>query len=190
MHLTLQSRQMVSSYCNDKILHHLLVEFNCDEKMLEDNIRETAQFYQNIDKQMNWNYVCREKEKQYASKYEPCTMTIEGPLITVHNSENPLVHSVTARGVQGALQTSILGVLSSPVIKQQLFYFSRHGESDYNVLGRIGGDADLSPRGRCYGENLTKHFANNTNVIKPKTVCAYILICLMFSLISIVEIIC
>lgn len=169
MHLTRASRQTVSSFCNDKILHHLLVEFNCDEKSLEDNIRETEQFYQNIDKQMNWNYICREKVKKYASQYEPCTMTVEGPLITVHNSENPLVHSVTARGVQGALQTSILGVLSSPVFKQQLFYFSRHGESDYNVLGRIGGDADLSPRGHSYSEGLTKYFTK-PNVIKPKTV--------------------
>lgn len=170
MHLTVQSRQIVSSYCNEKIFHHLLVEFNCDDKGLEDNIRETAQFYQNIDKQMNWSYVCREKVKQFAHKYEPCAMAVDGPLITVHNSENPLVHSVTARGVQGALQTSILGVLSSPVIKQQLFYFSRHGESDYNVVGRIGGDADLSSRGRCYSEGLTKYLANGPNVIKPKTV--------------------
>lgn len=170
MHLTLQSRQLVSTYCNEKIFHHLLVEFNCDDKGLEDNIRETAQFYQNIDKQMNWSYVCREKVKQFAQKYEPCAMTVEGPLIKVHNSENPLVHTVTARGVQGALQTSILGVLSSPVIKHQLFYFSRHGESDYNVLGRIGGDADLSSRGRCYSEGLTKYLASGLNVIKPKTV--------------------
>lgn len=169
MHLTRASRQIVSSFCNDKILHHLWVEFNCDEKSLEDNIRETEQFYQNIDKQMNWNYVCREKVKKYTSQYEPCAMTTEGPLITVHNSENPLVHSVQARGVQGALQTSILGVLSSPVFKQQLFYFSRHGESDYNVLGRIGGDADLSPRGRSYMEGITKYFTKS-NVIKPRTV--------------------
>lgn len=97
-------------------------------------------------------------------------MASEGPLITVNNSENPLVHSVTARGVQGALQTSILGVLSSPVIKQHLYYFSRHGESDYNVLGRIGGDADLSERGQCYADRLTKYFASTPGIVKPKMV--------------------
>lgn len=170
MHLTLQSRQTVTAFCGEKIYQHLLVEFNCDEIGLEENMRETSQFYQTFDKHMNWMYVCREKVKKHAQLYEPCIMNIEGPLITVHNSENPVVHSVTARGVQGALQTSILGVLSSPVIKQQLYYFSRHGESDYNVIGRIGGDADLSARGNCYAERLTKHFASGVGVVKPKMV--------------------
>lgn len=170
MHLTRQSRQAVSIFCTDRSLHHLLVEFNCDEQSLEENIAETSHFYQNFDKHMNWSYVCREKIKQHAAKYEPCQMAIEGPLIQVHNSENPLVHSVTARGVQGALQTSILGKLSSPVIKHQLYYFSRHGESDYNVLGRIGGDADLSARGKCYAERLKKYFATAPGVIKPQMI--------------------
>lgn len=173
MHLTRESRQTVSNFCNGKSFHHLLVEFDCDDVSLEDNIRETSQFYKNFDKQMNWTYVCREKIKQHAAKYEPCQMEAEGPLIKVHSSENPLVHSVTARGVQGALQTSILGKLSSPVIKNQLYYFTRHGESDYNVLGRIGGDADLSSRGRCYGERLTKYF-NTPGVIKPKMVSSFL----------------
>lgn len=171
MHLTQQSRQTVTSFCSDKIFHHLLVEFICDDKDVEENIRETSQFYQNFDKQMNWTYVCREKVKKCSQTYEPCIMPSEGPLITVHNSENPSVHSVMARGIQGLLQTSILGVLSSPVIKQQLYYFSRHGESDYNVLGRIGGDADLSARGQCYADRLTKYFTTTQAIVKPKMVC-------------------
>lgn len=170
MHLTMQSRQAVTSFCVQKVFHYLLVEFNCDEKDVENNIYETSQFYQNIDKQMNWLYVCKEKVLKYTPSYESCKMNVEGPLITVHNSEDPLVHSVTARGVQGALQTSILAALSSPVIKHQLYYFSRHGESDYNVLGRIGGDADLSTRGRRYAERLTKYFTSTAGVIKPKMV--------------------
>lgn len=182
MHLTQQSRQSVTSFCSNKIFHHLLVEFNCDDKDVEANIRETSQFYQNFDKQMNWTYVCREKVKKCSQTYEPCTMPSEGPLITVHNSENPSVHSVTARGIQGLLQTSILGVLSSPVIKQHLYYISRHGESDYNVLGRIGGDADLSARGNCYAERLTKYFATTPGVVKPKMVCVCVCVCAAFLL--------
>lgn len=77
-------------------------------------------------------------------------------MITVNNSEDPMFHSVTARGVRGSIQTNILGVLASPVIRQQTFYFSRHGESEFNVLGRIGGDADLSPRGMKYAERLAR----------------------------------
>lgn len=170
MHLTTQSRQAVTSWCVAKVFHYLLVEFDCDEREVDENIRETAQFYQNFDKQTNWTYVCREKVKKSIPVFESCTRSSEGPLITVNNSENPLLHSVTARNVVGALQTSILGVLSSPVIKNHLYYFSRHGESDYNVLGRIGGDADLSPRGEMYAESLTKYFTSKNGVDTPKMV--------------------
>lgn len=41
-----------------------------------------------------------------------------------------------------------------------IFYVTllfQHGESEFNVIGRIGGDAPLSPRGRLYAQALTKH---------------------------------
>lgn len=171
MHLTRQSRQFIAQFCNAKMFHHLLVEFTCDEQSLNDNIRETVQFYKNLDNTVDWLRVCIEKDAHCSRQYEQCSPAMEGPLISVRSSENPMVHSVTARGVQGALQTAILGVLSSPVIKHQLFYFSRHGESDYNVLGRIGGDADLSARGRSYSERLTKVFGTPKAMTRPKMVC-------------------
>lgn len=37
------------------------------------------------------------------------------------------------------------------------YYLFKHGESEYNVLGRIGGDASLSPRGQLYGQGLANH---------------------------------
>lgn len=155
MHLTKQSRFFVANFCNEKVYHHLLVEFNCDDTNLEDNINDTIAFYQSSDKNKDWQRIIMDKVQQMTSQLEQCS-PLDGPLITVHSSENPSTHSVTARGVQGALQTAILGVLASPVIRHQVFYFSRHGESEYNVLGRIGGDADLSPRGRKYAERLTR----------------------------------
>lgn len=36
--------------------------------------------------------------------------------------------------------------------------FVQHGESENNVLGRIGGDADLSVRGRTYAAALARYF--------------------------------
>lgn len=33
----------------------------------------------------------------------------------------------------------------------------QHGESEFNVIGKIGGDASLSPRGRMYAQSLAKH---------------------------------
>lgn len=124
MHLTKQSRSFVSNFCRDSIYHHLLIEFDCEEQCYEENIKDTAMFYQKQDGNMNWLRNFYEKNAKLAPKYEKCS-ALEGPLISVNNSENQMIHTVTARGVQGLLQTLILGVLSSPSIKHRVFYFSR-----------------------------------------------------------------
>lgn len=124
MHLTRQSRSLVGSYCHDSVYHNLIVEFDCDENCTEENIKDTAEFYQKLDDSQDWLQIFYEKHAKFASKHEKCS-PLEGPLIKVNNSENQMIHSVTARGVQGLLQTIILGVLSSPVIKHRVFYFSR-----------------------------------------------------------------
>lgn len=45
----------------------------------------------------------------------------------------------------------------------------QHGESEYNVLGRIGGDASLSPRGELYGIALAE-FMNTLAAREPMLV--------------------
>lgn len=124
MHLTKESRSLVGNYCRECVFHHLIVEFDCDEKCLDDNIKDTAMFYQKIDSNQDWLQALNEKRDKFSGKFEKCS-PLEGPLISVNNSENQMIHSVTARRVQGLLQTIILGVLSSPVIKHRVFYLSR-----------------------------------------------------------------
>ncbi|KAF7286827.1 hypothetical protein GWI33_003884 [Rhynchophorus ferrugineus] len=64
---------------------------------------------------------------------------------------------VIAHGVTGVRESKILSYISTAKPYQQTLYFSRHGESEFNVIGRIGGDAQLSPRGRMYAKSLAKH---------------------------------
>lgn len=51
--------------------------------------------------------------------------------------------------------------------RNRVLYFTRHGESEYNVSGKVGGNADLSPRGRKYAECLAEYvnrtFGQNPN---------------------------
>lgn len=44
-----------------------------------------------------------------------------------------------------------------------MFVCLQHGESEYNVVGRIGGDTDLSPRGRKYASTLAR-FINDAQI--------------------------
>ena len=41
------------------------------------------------------------------------------------------------------------------------FAFEQHGESQFNVEGKIGGDSLLSPRGMQYSEALPALVTNN-----------------------------
>lgn len=60
------------------------------------------------------------------------------------------------KNLQFLLRDSVVPVrINSPRIKLRFPF--QHGESEFNVTGRIGGDAPLSPRGRLYAQALAKH---------------------------------
>ncbi|CAO3651203.1 unnamed protein product [Cunninghamella blakesleeana] len=58
--------------------------------------------------------------------------------------------------IQGYLESRIVYYVLNLHIQPRKIYFSRHGESQYNVQGKIGGDSNLSPRGCLYAEELPK----------------------------------
>ena len=47
-------------------------------------------------------------------------------------------------------------------------YLSRHGQSEYNAIGKIGGDSGLSPMGEAYASKLAE-FADNVITCDPAT---------------------
>ena len=51
---------------------------------------------------------------------------------------------------------------------ERTIWLTRHGESTFNVEGRIGGDAPLSPRGEAFGRNLRRHLTDLSLVTFPK----------------------
>ena len=48
-------------------------------------------------------------------------------------------------------------------ITPRTIYLTRHGESEFNVAGKIGGDSNLSERGTCYAAALAE-FINKQNI--------------------------
>lgn len=45
--------------------------------------------------------------------------------------------------------------------RQRTIYLSRHGQSEYNELGKLGGDSNLTARGREYGKRLADFAEKN-----------------------------
>jgi broad specificity phosphatase PhoE len=46
-------------------------------------------------------------------------------------------------------------------IKSRFIYLTRHGESQFNVEGRVGGDPPLTAAGRKYAAAMARYFAAN-----------------------------
>ncbi|XP_054632056.1 6-phosphofructo-2-kinase/fructose-2,6-bisphosphatase 1 isoform X2 [Dunckerocampus dactyliophorus] len=64
--------------------------------------------------------------------------------------------------VQDHIQSRIVYYLMSIHVTPRSIYLSRHGESELNLLGRIGGDSGLSTRGHEYAAALRNFIQSQT----------------------------
>mmetsp|Transcript_17631 Transcript_17631/g.21405 ORF Transcript_17631/g.21405 Transcript_17631/m.21405 type:complete len:546 (+) Transcript_17631:288-1925(+) len=68
---------------------------------------------------------------------------------------------VTMNNIRGYLPGKIVQFLMNLNLSTHPIYLSRHGESEYNVLGKIGGDSGLSEEGEDYSKVLAKFVHTN-----------------------------
>ncbi|XP_061178710.1 6-phosphofructo-2-kinase/fructose-2,6-bisphosphatase 4-like isoform X2 [Saccostrea echinata] len=72
-----------------------------------------------------------------------------------NQGERFLVHKLA-----GHLQSRVVYYLMNIHVLPRTIYLTRHGESQMNLEGRIGGDSDLSPRGEEYATALARYLEN------------------------------
>ncbi|KAL9940427.1 hypothetical protein V8E36_001132 [Tilletia maclaganii] len=77
--------------------------------------------------------------------------------------------SVVINQFHGYLESRIAFYLMNLHLTPRNIFFSRHGESQFNVQGKIGGDSDLSERGWAYARALPQLIKDNIGD-KPLTV--------------------
>ena len=51
-----------------------------------------------------------------------------------------------------------------------IIYLSRHGQSEYNLENKIGGDSNLSKDGELYSKKLEEYIKYNKNMIPTKCI--------------------
>ncbi len=68
---------------------------------------------------------------------------------------------ITMNHISGFLPGRIVNFLMNIHTKKRAIYLSRHGQSEYNVLGKIGGDSSLSESGEAYAVDLAKFVHTN-----------------------------
>ncbi len=99
----------------------------------------------------------RKRIEHYAKVYQPMSEEDEEAkdlsFIRIVNAGN----EVTMHKIRGYLQGRTAQFLLSLHILTRPIYLTRHGESEYNKLGKIGGDSYLSPAGEEYATALAKY---------------------------------
>lgn len=139
----------------------MFIECVCEDPvLLERNFKEILQYsadYRNMATEEALKDLTH-KMAHYKAQYESPTLgslwELPCPMVKILDGGEG---GIIAHGVSGPKESKILAYISTPKPYQQTLYFSRHGESEYNVIGRIGGDTNLSPRGRLYAQSLAKH---------------------------------
>jgi broad specificity phosphatase PhoE/predicted kinase len=156
--ITRTRRAWVLETCRARGVEPIFIESICnDTTIVNTNIRET--------KLLSPDYVGAEPDRAvqdfvrrirfYEEAYEP----IEDDTLSWVKVID-VGRRVVVNRVQGPLATRIVTLLMNLHITPRTLYFTRHGESEYNVTGQLGGDPDLSARGRSYGPNLAKFFTD------------------------------
>ena len=134
------------------------VESICDDpNIIEANVREVkihSPDYKEIDKDQALNDFLKRIE-HYKSSYEKIDEATESKYSYMQifkAGEKVLVHRS-----EGHIQSRVVYYLMNIHIIPRSIYLTRHGESIYNLEGRIGGDSELSPRGWEYSRALAKY---------------------------------
>ncbi|XP_062454656.1 6-phosphofructo-2-kinase/fructose-2,6-bisphosphatase 1 isoform X4 [Rhea pennata] len=158
---TRERRDLILQFAKENGYKVLFVESICDDPtVIEENIRQVklsspdykgcaqeevvADFLKRID--------C------YKATYEPLDDQLDSDLSYIKIFDVGVRY--LANRVQGHVQSRTVYYLMNIHVTPRAIYLSRHGESQLNLRGRIGGDSGLSPRGRQYATALAEFIRN------------------------------
>uniref|UniRef100_A0A915BHI3 6-phosphofructo-2-kinase domain-containing protein n=1 Tax=Parascaris univalens TaxID=6257 RepID=A0A915BHI3_PARUN len=157
---TRERRGWITKYCADKHFRCFFVESICDDqKIIESNITDVkinSPDYKGLmtEEQAKEDFIKR--INNYKKMYEPLDEVYDRDLsyIKVINAGR----SFFVHNVNGHLQSRVVYFLMNIHLLPRAIYLTRHGESEYNRAGRIGGDSPLSDNGSKYASALLEFF--------------------------------
>jgi broad specificity phosphatase PhoE/predicted kinase len=149
---TRERRALVRARCAEQGLRVVFVESICsDPAIVEENIRANkarSPDYEGVPEAEAIRDF-RLRIGHYARGYEEVGED-EGPFVKIVD----VGRRVSLHRIHGYLLARVVHFLLNLQIQPRQIWLTRHGESTFNLLGRIGGDAPLSDAGRAYARQL------------------------------------
>lgn len=149
---TTERRATVRAECQAAGCQVVFIESICDDPSIIDaNVQETklhSPDYAGVPEEEAVRDF-RARIAHYAGAYE-AVADDEGSFIKIID----VGKTVIAHRIEGYLPARLVFFLLNVHIEPRPIWLTRHGESEYNVSGRLGGDAPLSLRGKQYAQAL------------------------------------
>ena len=134
----------------------VFIESICtDEAIIRGNVRETklkSPDYAHVPESEAVADFLR-RIGHYVAVYEP----VEDDEGCAYTKLIDVGRKLVAHEMSGFLKARLLFFLSNLRITPKPIWITRHGESEYNVRGLIGGDSNLSSRGVAYAKRLAAY---------------------------------
>ncbi|KAF9955118.1 Fructose-2,6-bisphosphatase [Mortierella alpina] len=150
---TRAKRDLLLEECRKNDVQVMFIESVCEDEALRlAKAIETSQpcspDYEHMQQELALQDF-QQRVRHFEAKYETITEKDLSYIKLIDAGSQVIVSQI-----QGYVQSRIVYYLMNLHIKPRNIYFSRHGESLYNVMGLLGGDSDLSARGKQYARAL------------------------------------
>jgi 6-phosphofructo-2-kinase/fructose-2,6-biphosphatase 2 len=156
---TQQRRQWLNERLSAENVQVFFIESICqDESIILDNIKQvklSSPDYANTDPEVAASDFMARID-HYKDMYETVTEQHYSYIKLINVGSQVIINMI-----RGYLESRIVYYLMNLHIMPRKIYMSRHGESMFNVHGKIGGDSELSRRGLLYADKLPELIHQN-----------------------------
>lgn len=153
--LTRLRRGLLLKLCRENLIEPVFLESWCDDQeLILQNIAEvktSSPDYVNVESDVaTEDFLGR--IRQYEKTYETLDVKNDADLtfIKLVNVSSQII----VNRIESYLESRIVYYVMNLHIKPRSIWLLRHGESEYNLTGQIGGDSNLSERGWRYAKKL------------------------------------
>lgn len=168
---TVERRQWVIRMLDRAEVQPVFIELLCtDPAQADDNIRRTKLALSDYDGVSAETAFAdfRARIAHYERNYAPLG-DAERDITSIQITD--VGARVVLRNVRGWLALQVLPFLLNLHLKPPRIWLTRHGQSEFNLRGRIGGDAALSPAGEAFARRLGPFLAEHIEGT-PKVWCS------------------
>lgn len=152
---TRKRRDEILKLCRENYIEPMFLESWCnDQDLVLQNIADvktTSPDYLNRDSDFATQDFLK-RISYYEQTYETMDSKTDSDLTFIKLVNVNL--QIVLNRIESYLESRIVYYVMNLHIKPRSIWLSRHGESNYNLTGQIGGDADLSERGWRYAKKL------------------------------------